>query len=123
MSTPMRRIRSGCCARAASGHVAATLPIKPINSRRLIWPTPAGVGLLKYSTGVRVRLSPLWVDFVAKLGGRRLARNNRIRGKQFLNRCCALIAVLESMLPARALKIVLQHYLPNSEVAGSFPGS
>src|SRR5947209_20560432 len=49
-------------------------------------------------------------DFVAKLGGRRLARNNRIRGKQFLNRCCALIAVLESMLPARALKIVLQHY-------------
>jgi len=58
---------------------------------------------------------PLWsclllADFVAKLGGRRLARNNRIGGKQFLNRCCALIAVLESMLLARALKIVLQHY-------------
>jgi len=54
-------------------------------------------------------------DFVAKLGGRRLARNNRIRGKQFLNRCCALIAVLESMLLARALKIVLQHYRHISE--------
>src|SRR6266566_3514525 len=53
-------------------------------------------------------MSRVLADFVAKLGGRRLARNNRIGGKQFLNRCCALIAVLESMLPARALKIVLQ---------------
>src|SRR6266702_5092872 len=55
-------------------------------------------------------MSRVLADFVAKLGGRRLARNNRIGGKQFLNRCCALIAVLESMLLARALKIVLQHY-------------
>ena len=31
----MRRVRSGCCARAASGHVA-TPPISVMNSRRLI---------------------------------------------------------------------------------------
>src|SRR6266487_108806 len=47
-------------------------------------------------------------DSVAKLGKRRLTRNNRIGAKDLLNRCCALVAVLESMLPARAPKIVLQ---------------
>ena len=35
MSTPMRRIRSGCCAPTASGHVAAP-PRSVMNSRRLI---------------------------------------------------------------------------------------
>jgi hypothetical protein len=33
MSTPMRRIRSGCCACALSGHVAAP-PSSVMNSRR-----------------------------------------------------------------------------------------
>ena len=32
----MRRICSGCCARAGSGHVAAALPISEMKSRRLI---------------------------------------------------------------------------------------
>jgi hypothetical protein len=35
MSTPIRRTRSGCCARATSGHAAA-LPIPAMNSRRRI---------------------------------------------------------------------------------------
>ena len=35
MSTPMRRRRSPCCARTASGHAAAAPPSKPMNSRRL----------------------------------------------------------------------------------------
>ena len=30
----MRRMRSGCCARAASGHAAAVLPRSVMNSRR-----------------------------------------------------------------------------------------
>ena len=64
------------------------------------------------SLQLNVATGRISADFVAKLGGRRLARNNRIGGKQFLNRCCALIAVLESMLPARALKIVLQQNRP-----------
>src|SRR5215471_19351044 len=34
MSTPMRRTRSPCCARAASGHVAAAPPSAASNSRR-----------------------------------------------------------------------------------------
>jgi hypothetical protein len=33
MSTPIRRIRSVCCARAAGGHVAAP-PSSVMNSRR-----------------------------------------------------------------------------------------
>jgi hypothetical protein len=36
MSTPMRRIRSPCCARAASGHAAAPPPSSVMNVRRLI---------------------------------------------------------------------------------------
>ena len=36
MSTPMRRIRSPCCARAASGHAAAAPPSSVMNSRRFI---------------------------------------------------------------------------------------
>jgi hypothetical protein len=35
MSTPIRRVRSGCCARAPNGHVT-TPPINVMNSRRLI---------------------------------------------------------------------------------------
>jgi hypothetical protein len=34
ISTPMRRVRSGCCAHAARGHVAAP-PSSVMNSRRL----------------------------------------------------------------------------------------
>ena len=34
MSTPMRRIRSPCCARAASGHAAAAPPSSVMNARR-----------------------------------------------------------------------------------------
>ena len=36
ISTPTTRIRSGCCARAASGHVAATNPVNAMNLRRFI---------------------------------------------------------------------------------------
>src|SRR5262245_35015661 len=36
MSTPMRRIRSGCCARAEKGHAIAPPPITLMKSRRLI---------------------------------------------------------------------------------------
>jgi hypothetical protein len=36
MSTPIRRIRSGCCARAASGHAAADPAITLMKSRRLM---------------------------------------------------------------------------------------
>src|SRR6516164_5984121 len=35
VSTPMRRIRSGCCARAASGQAAAP-PMSVVNARRLV---------------------------------------------------------------------------------------
>jgi hypothetical protein len=62
---------------------------------------------------------PHLADSVAKVRGRRLARNNRIVAKEFLNRCCALVAVLESMLPAQAPKIVLQQYLPGADVGYS----
>ena len=36
ISTAIRRIRSRCCARAASGHAAAAPPSSVMNSRRLI---------------------------------------------------------------------------------------
>ena len=36
ISTPIRRMRSGCCARAASGHVAAMPPSAAISCRRSI---------------------------------------------------------------------------------------
>src|SRR6516225_5961350 len=36
ISTPMRRIRSPCCARAASGHAAAAPPSSVMKSRRLL---------------------------------------------------------------------------------------
>jgi hypothetical protein len=37
ISTPMRRTRSGCCARAASGHAAAAPHSVNMNSRRRMW--------------------------------------------------------------------------------------
>jgi len=36
----MRRIRLGCCARAASGHAAAAPPSSVMNLRRLMGLTP-----------------------------------------------------------------------------------
>jgi hypothetical protein len=37
----MRRMRSGCCARAPSGHAAATLPSSVMNVRRfIVWMPP-----------------------------------------------------------------------------------
>jgi Terminase small subunit len=36
VSTPMRRMRSGCCARAASGHAAAAPPRSAMKLRRLM---------------------------------------------------------------------------------------
>src|SRR5262249_9720383 len=38
--TPMRRVFSRCCARAASGHAAAAPPMIVMNSRRLIIRSP-----------------------------------------------------------------------------------
>src|SRR5262245_41120070 len=42
-STPMRRIRSGCCACVVSGHTATEVPISVMKSRRLI-ASPGGSG-------------------------------------------------------------------------------
>src|ERR1700680_401138 len=56
-------------------------------------------------------------DCVAKLDEEQLAGNNRIRTNKILNQHCVLGPNLESILLARALKIVLQQYLPTAEVA------
>ena len=40
MSTPIRRTRSPCCARAASGPTSAVLPRSAMNSRRLMEASP-----------------------------------------------------------------------------------
>jgi hypothetical protein len=58
---------------------------------------------------------PFSADSVAKLDEGRLARNNRIAPKELLNRYCALVALLKSMLLAQAPKIVLQQNLPGTD--------
>ena len=47
-STPMRRIRSACCARAASGHVAAAPPSSVMKARRLFIRSPRRRGRASY---------------------------------------------------------------------------
>src|SRR5262245_43271955 len=49
------------------------------------------------------------LDCVATLFAALRTRNYRIRLNGVLNRCCALVHNLESILRAQALKIVLQH--------------
>jgi hypothetical protein len=49
------------------------------------------------------------MDCVAKLFAALQASNNRIRLNDFLNQCCALVSVLESILLILVVKIVLQH--------------
>ena len=48
----MRRMRSGCCARAASGHVTAAPLTSVTNSRRLI-----GISEAKDTASYRLRLA------------------------------------------------------------------
>jgi hypothetical protein len=50
MSTPMCRTRSACCARAASGHVAAAPPSRVMRSRRLMGRAHGQGSRAKYST-------------------------------------------------------------------------
>ena len=63
ISTPMRRIRSACCARAATGHVAAAPPMTLMKSRRLI-ACPQGLKT-RYRIGLGQHRErgqcPLWV--------------------------------------------------------------
>ena len=49
ISTPMRRMRSGCCARAASGHAAAAPPSSEMNWRRFMGCAQGQGGRIKYS--------------------------------------------------------------------------
>ena len=48
-------------------------------------------------------------DCVAKLFAAPRTRNYRIRLSGVLNRCCALVLILESILLVLLVKIVLQH--------------
>jgi hypothetical protein len=68
---------------------------------------------------VEVPVCPLSADSVAKLAEERLAgasaQENRIGTSKFWNQQCAQGHDLESMLLARMLKIVLQHYLPQAD--------
>ena len=63
ISTPIRRIPEACCARAASGQAAAPLPIKQINSRRLIAP-PRPWRVIVAGQAGRMEVVRLWVGNV-----------------------------------------------------------
>jgi hypothetical protein len=58
----------------------------------------------------------LRADSVAKVPDGWLASNNRIETSTFSNQHCLEATDLESMLRARAPKIVLQHYLPLADI-------
>src|SRR5262249_37711400 len=72
-NTPMRRIRSGCCARAASGQASAVPPRSVMNSRRLNgirFPTSQGewqdIELARISQGVCEHRAATPVDFAER---------------------------------------------------------
>jgi hypothetical protein len=64
MITPTRRIRSGCCACAASGHATAEPPTNEMKSRRFMCPQIEGPNL-QYRRGAETALCN-----TAKSGGR-----------------------------------------------------
>ena len=74
MSTPMRRIRSPCCARAASGHAAAP-PSSVMNSRRSL-PSPSHVSdpkedstpLHRRDAALRIMQIPARIAWVSRVG-------------------------------------------------------
>ena len=65
-------------------------------------------GSLRHSTAALADVC-LPSECVAKLDAEQRASNNRIRLNGLLNRCCALVFVLESMLLIWVVEIVLQH--------------
>jgi hypothetical protein len=75
----------------------------------------AGVSLLtrpcthKFSLSVHRADVRYAIECVAKLHAERQARNIRIRLAERLNRCCAFVSILESVLLISIVKIVLQH--------------
>jgi hypothetical protein len=61
----MRRTRSGCCVRAASGQAAAAPPMNVMNSRRLTY-TPEAKGRASYREKLLHWKRPLNVRFGSK---------------------------------------------------------
>src|SRR5262245_55155009 len=70
-----------------------------------------------------------WADIVGRSRRRAAWRNNRITASKFLNQNCASASDLESMLPTRTPKIILQReagrrgYIRTSHVIGHFTHS
>ena len=69
MSTPMRRIALGCCARAASGHAAAAPPSSVMNSRRRSFDHLVGADEQRRWNVDAERLCGLEVDEQLDFGG------------------------------------------------------
>ena len=65
----MRRMRSPCCARAASGHVAATPPSSMMNSRRCKYPPHNSLALCDWAARVKQRASE--IRLMSALGQKR----------------------------------------------------
>src|SRR5215475_8125179 len=80
MSTPMRRIRSPCCARAAIGHVAAAPPRSVMKSRRLMHPSAARLrrSLLALDLGAVHNAARIRVERIASVHGAAIIPHDEI---------------------------------------------
>ena len=68
VSTPTRRTRSTCCARAATGHAAAAPPSSVMNSRRVSFDHLVGARRAGWQGFKAKRLGGLEVDDQLELG-------------------------------------------------------
>ena len=76
---------AGCCARAASGQAAATLPIRPINSRRLMSAPKASQGIVAVQTRLVKRRPDVRLGQLADIERSNLQGRGRSEGARGSN--------------------------------------
>ena len=82
-----------------------------------------GAAIARRGAANALNLLPLSGDFVAKVSGARLVRNNQTQEARRLNQSCSAWRFFESKLLHGAFKIVLQQYQSIADMAGLAAGS
>ena len=96
-------------------------PFSMARLRRSSWPQPAFPQQAHCPGIAKASPFPLVADTVAEVVGRCDLRKDRIRITVATNRSCVAVHRCESMLRARACKVLLQQCLPEAAIAPTDP--
>ena len=105
IKSPIRRLRPGCCARAASGHPAAAPPTSVMNSRRLTGRPLKQRALPYHAVGCIVHRGNFWLPMSA-LGQKRTLELSRGMSALVQKRTSECARAMSALPPKADIKLV-----------------